>query len=330
MNKLLPFSVFIFCFLQTSAQGLYDLDSLRSIYITFDNPDWHQIMVDNWFAQNGEREPAEIIFNGNTYEDVAIRYKGNATFFIANDGDNPKLPLNIDMNDLNPDQDLMGFNKVKLANSMFDPTILRDVLGFKIYRDYMPAPEANWVKVYIDNEYIGLYPNTESVNRQFLDKHFDYKDGVFFKCDPSSQFGSSGPWLSPDLAWYGADSSNYYERYDLKSDYGWTALVHFLDILNNHPEDLETVLNIDRALWYLAVSTAISNYDAYNGLYIHNYYLYQHENGLFQFIPWDVSESFIGFLFGTGWLTPQELYEWDIFLKNDPIRLMKTELYWNM
>ena len=84
------------------------------------------------------------------------------------------------MNDIVDDQSLMGFNKVKLANSFFDPTMLRDVLGFKIYRDYMPAPEANWMKVYIDDEYIGLYPNTESINRQFLEKHFDSFNLILF------------------------------------------------------------------------------------------------------------------------------------------------------
>ena len=319
MKKIIYIFLLLPFFLSNiSAQSLYDQQTLRDIYIEFENPDWHSILAESWTNQTGLREEATLMVDGVTYEDVAIRYKGNATFFLANQQDNPKLPLNIDMDDINPNQDLLGFNKIKLANSFFDPTILRDVLGFQIYREYVPAPEANWMKVHIDSQYIGLYPNTESINKQFLNKHFDYKNGVLFKCDPASQFGSNDVWESPDLAWYGSDSTTYYNSYDLKSDHGWGELLGLIDILNNSPDELPNVLNIDRALWYLAVSTAIANYDSYNGLYIHNYYLYKHENGLFQFLPWDVSEAFVGILLINDFFTAEQLYEWDIFLENDP------------
>ncbi|MFT4761948.1 MAG: hypothetical protein ACI9XO_004608 [Paraglaciecola sp.] len=299
------------------SQGLYDTDTLRSIYLDFENPDWNTTLTDNWFIQNGERELATLEMDGITYDSVAVRYKGNATFFLADDNNNPKKPLNIDMNDFIDDQNLLGLKKIKLANSIFDPSALRDVLGFQIYRNYMPAPKANWLKVYIEGNYIGLYPNTEAINKQFLTKHFDYKKGVLFKCDPDSQYGSSTAWKSANLAWYGSDSTAYYERYDLKSDNGWAELLNLMDILNNSPEDLESVLNIDRVLWYLATSTVIANFDSYNGFYMHNYYLYLHENGLFQILPWDVSESFVGILLGAGGLG-EASYEWDIFNEGDP------------
>lgn len=309
----------LLCFSALQAQDLYDVDSLRSIYIAFNNPDWHDIMVENWNLENGERELATLVMNGIAYDSVAIRYKGNATFFWATETSNPKIPLNIDMNDYIDEQTLMGFKKVKLANSFFDPTALRDVLGFQIYGDYMPSPEANWMKVYIEDEYIGLFPNTEAINRQFLERHFDFDQGALFKCDPSSQFGSTTAWESSDLAWYGADESEYYGRYNMKSEEGWADLVNLIDILNNSPEDLETVLNIDRAIWHLAVSTVVANYDTYNGFYMHNYYLYQHENGLFQMLPWDVSEVFGGALLGVGAVPDDEFYEWDILNEDDPL-----------
>lgn len=319
MKTIIGITVILFCSAFTlKGQELYDLNTVRSIYLEFENPNWHDTLTASWFEQSGHRELASLEMDGEVYDSVAIRYKGNATFYLANDSDNPKLPLNIDMNDENPDQDLLGFNKIKLANSFFDPSYLRDVLGFSIYRQYMPTPEANWMEVFVDGNYLGLYPNTESINKQFLEKHFDYKDGVLFKCDPATQFGSSEPALSPNLAWFGNDSTTYYTGYDLKSDHGWAELLNLMDILNNSPEDLETVMNVDRLIWYLAVSTAIANYDSYNGLYIHNYYLYQHENGLFQVLPWDVSESFVGILLLNGITNDAGLYNWDIFLDNDP------------
>ncbi|MFT4661231.1 MAG: hypothetical protein ACI8XB_001504 [Patiriisocius sp.] len=298
------------------SQSLFDIETLRSINIDFLNSDWDSTLVANWHSDNGERELATLEMDGIIYDSVAVRYKGNATFYWADETNNPKKPLNIDMNDFVSGQNLLGSKKIKLASSMFDPSVLRDVLGFKIYRDYMPSPEANWMKVSVEGEYLGVYPNTQAINKQFLNQHFDYNDGVLIKCDPAAQYPADSE--SSDLAWLGTDSTLYYSKYDLKSDNGWAEMVNLMDILNNSPEDLESVLNIDRVLWYLAVSTVTANYDSYNGFYMHNYYLYLHENGLFQILPWDVSEIFIGSLIDNGIVQGDEMYEWDIFNQSDP------------
>lgn len=54
------------------------------------------------------------------------------------------------------------------------------------------------------------------------------------------------------------------------------------------------MLNVDRVLWFFAVNSVILNEDAYNTMYLHNYYVYQLGDGRFQIIPWDLSESFVG------------------------------------
>lgn len=306
------------------AQGLYDIPTVRSIYIDFENPNYDAILKAGWLQESGHRELATLTMDGTTYDSVAIRYKGNSTFAVPRDQNNPKIPLNIDMDDYIDQQDLLGFDKIKLANGFFDPTMVREVLAYTIYRRYMPASLANHMKVYVEGNYLGMYVNTESVNKDFLKKHFDYKKGVLFKCDPQAQFGSNDPWLEPDLKWYGPDSATYYSRYDLKTDNGWTELLHLIDVLNHDPDSLPTVLNIDRAMWYLAVSTVIANYDTYNGVYIHNYYLYKHKNGLFQMIPWDLSESFIGAISGASGLSNQQLYRWDPFVATKGLPLMNV------
>ena len=50
------------------------------------------------------------------------------------------------------------------------------------------------------------------------------------------------------------------------------------------------------------VNQVISNLDTYNGYYVHNYYLYQREDGLFNMIPWDLSESFVSVYYGLEFL----------------------------
>ncbi len=294
-----------------NAQGLYDVPTLRSIHIQFENPAYDSVLKAGWFLENGHRELASLQMDGTTYDSVAIRYKGNSTFFIPQDMGNPKIPYNISMDEHISNQELLGFDKIKLANGLFDPTMVREVLASSIYRRYMPASLVNHVKLHVQGRYLGVYVNTEAVNKAFLKKHFDYKKGVLFKCDPTAQYGSGDPFLEPDLRWYGPDSSAYFPRYDLKSDEGWGALIELIDVINHRPTEIERVFNVDRALWYLAVSTVIANYDTYDGIFVHNYYLYLHENGQFQIIPWDLSESFIGALLGMQGQNANSLYTYD-------------------
>ena len=103
------------------------------------------------------------------------------------------------------------------------------------------------------------------------------------------------------------------------SDEGWEALLDLIETLNLNPQNLEDKLNIDRVLWAFAVNTVVSNLDTYNGYYVHNYYLYQDEQGRFQMIPWDLDNSFVGAIMGYSYWNPNEVYHFDPFFSSfDP------------
>lgn len=294
-------------------EGLFDHDSLRTIDIQFYDPNYHQLLVEGWETMSGLRLPASVsLSNGETLDSVAIRYKGNSTFAIANDNNNPKLPLNLDMNQIVSGQKLMDYKKVKLANSLFDPTFCKEIVAYDIYRRYLPSGQANFMKVNLQGDYLGLYVNTQAVDKQFLKQHFDEKDGVLFKCDPAGQFGQTGAAGTSNLAWLGEDTTLYYDHYTIKSDHGWTELMQLIASINSPLFPIDSMLNVDRVLWAFALNTVLLNLDSYNGLFQHNYYLYQTEDGLFQMIPWDMTESFVAALLN---FNPNidQLYEYDPF-----------------
>ena len=211
---------------------------------------------------------------------------------------------------------------MKLANAWIDPTFMKDITASNIYRMYLPSGEANLVKLHVQGNYLGVYVNTESINKQFLKKHFNEKSGPLFKCDDSDRFcdtagaPSSNGILDPDLYYLGDDSTLYYNSYDIKSDNGWSELLDFIYTLNYNFSQIDSVLNVDRTLWAFAVNSVISNLDTYNGYYIHNYYLYQTKDGLFQMIPWDLDNSFLGAILGT--TNPTTLYERDPYYCGSP------------
>lgn len=310
-------------------QDLYDLYTLREITIKFYNPNYHQTLINRYNAGDKTRLPATLEMDGVLYDSVAVRYKGGLSFKIpAHDG-NLKYPLNIAMDKHIDGQNLLGYKKLKLGNLMTDPTAVREAVAYHIYRKYTTAPKSNMMIVNIgivgqEASYHGLYSSTESINKDFLKAHFDSKKGPLVKCDPNPSASDSicdnsglGNGLEkeqiepqPDLNWYGPDTCQYYANYQMKRDYGWKELVKLIDVLNNNDEVLHEYLNIDGVLWYMAVSAVILNKDTYFGQHAKNYYLYQHQDGLWHMLPWDVNECFGGLMGGAGGGANYNVLKW--------------------
>ena len=300
--------------LYDSPAGFFDEDSIRDIYLEFYDPNYHSYLVNAWYYNPDERIPATLTLNGIVYDSVGVRYKGNSTFCLPNDNSNHKVPYNIDFNYFIDSQKVLGYKKMKLANAWMDPTFVKDITASNIYRNYLPSGEANLVKLHVQGNYLGLYVNTESINKQFTKKHFDEKSGPLFKCDNIDRFcdtANAPASYPPSLIYLGNDSTLYYNSYDMKSDNGWEQLVNLIKVLDLDFQNIDSVLNVDRTLWAFAVNSVISNLDTYNGYYIHNYYLYQTKDGLFQMIPWDLDNSFSGAIMGFDYFNQSNIYEYD-------------------
>ena len=323
--------------------GIFDTGILRTMFIDFEDANYHNTLVDAFFENPALRIPATVSIDDITVDSVAVRYKGNSTFCLPNDNGSPKLPYNLDFNFWSDESDLMGYKKIKLANAWLDPTFAKEYMAALIYRRYLPTPEVNLLALNTQGNYTGLYVNTESINKQFLKKHFSEQDGALFKCDPSGVFciQTGAEHIPPTMQWLGTDSTDYYDSYVLKSEHGWAELQDLINTVNNDPENISDKLNVDRVLWALAVNQVVSNLDTYNGYYVHNYYLYLTENGLWQMIPWDLDNSFIGAILGWDYYSPEVLYEYNIYdgadaseekplthlLLNDPLYLKQYEAH---
>jgi len=274
-------------------QELYDPYTVHSINIEFYNPGYDSILQARWDLDDKTYELADITVNGVTYDSVGARYKGNSTFFLARETGNSKFPFNIDIEHVHNDQDIMGYEKLKLSNALFDVTFVKETLGYLLEGLYLPTPQAGYMNVSVNGAIMGLYVNVESINKQFLRKHFGNDQGTFFKCEPQFHFGED--YLAfPDLKWYGADSNAYaYQKgYEMKSDHGWTDLLELIYTLNYNIDNIEEILNVDRVLWFFAASTVMPDLDNYFWFVPHNFYLYQNASGQFEIIPWDKDHTF--------------------------------------
>jgi len=286
MKKHWLFLVLICLFVELKAQSFYDQNVIQKIEIFFAESNWDYKLDTAKAGAESYIMAQKVIINGVVFDSVGVKYKGNSTYRASQ----IKNPFHIEL-DTYKDQHYQGYTDIKLSNAAKDPSFLREVISYDILRKYMPASLCNYANVYVNGIHLGLYPNAESVTKKFVSKHFYSNNNSFFKCNPIAGAGP-GNSAKPNLLYLGKDSSVYFPAYEMKSDNGWNELINLCDILNNRPQEIEKVLNIDRTLWMLAFNNLFVNLDSYIGGFAQNYYLYKDNSGRFNPIVWDLNESF--------------------------------------
>lgn len=303
MNRFIQLIAMLLILGSASAQkDLYDLQHLVEIRLTFEETNWHEALDSLKERGRDERLVADVTVDGKSYPDAGVRYKGNSSYFNVRNAGGRKLPFNIKVDFVNKKARLPGgFVTLKLSNVFRDPSFMREVLSYEIARRYMPAPHANFAKVFVNDEYLGLYNLSESVDDDFLKEYYGDDDGVFFKCDPNwhaSSPSSCQRGNNASLQYLGQDSVCYYSLYELKSKEergGWAELLTLTQAINKQAEGLDQMMNMNEVLWMLAFNNVLVNLDSYLGRLCHNYYLYRDEANIWHPIVWDMNLSFGGF-----------------------------------
>jgi spore coat protein CotH len=278
-----------------SQEDFYSLNNIPEIRMTFREKNWKQLLDTLIFTGDGKgRLLGEVLIDGQLLTDVGIRYKG---FSSVNPGDR-KNPFSIELDYKIAGKNYQGFTSIKLSNVIEDPSFIREVLSYRIARKYMPASRANFANVYVNDTLIGLYTNVEAVDKSFIARHYPSNTNSFFKGDPLHLVYPFGQNANLGFT-HGTDSTAYIPYYAIESDYGWSDLYNLINVLNNEPDSLYKVLNIDETLWMHAFNFVLLNLDSYIG-YAQNYYLYEDDFGRFNPIVWDLNMSLGSFRHSDG------------------------------
>lgn len=270
----------------SSSQTFYDINTIQTIEINFTQSNWDYMLDTATSGAESYIMANWVKINGVQFDSAGVKYKGNSSYNASQ----VKNPFHISL-DAFKDQDYQGYTDVKLSNVAKDPSFVREVLSYSILRQYMNAPLSNYAKVYVNGTFIGLYVSSESVSKKFVEDHFYSKDRAFFKCNPP---GGAGPGTTsrPNLVYLGTDSTLYYSAYEMNSDQGWEDLIALCDSLSSNINNIEKILDVDKALWMIAFDNTLVNLDSYIGGFTQNYYLYRDHNGRFNPVVWDLNESF--------------------------------------
>lgn len=282
---------------------LFDDSMVRRIDVTIAPEDFADMQADlDSIAANNDwgldpiYVPADIEFEGSTWWQVGVRYKGNSSLHSAVQQGVDKLALRLkfdEFEDANPDlldQRFHGFKKMTFSNGFKDDSLIRDKLGGDIFRAAgVPVARSAFVRVYVDTgdgaNYWGLYTMVEDPSNKMLDSQFADGSGNLYK--PDGQ---------------GAQLASFVEGAMIKKtneeEADFSDVQTLIDVLNGGSgeswrAELESVFDVDGFLTVLAVNQSMVNWDSY-GWMTHNYYLYADpSDGLIKWIPWDLNESLI-------------------------------------
>jgi hypothetical protein len=241
------------------AQDLYDTTVLRTFAIQFDDPNWLQLLRNNYASQT--LILADLVVDGVTYPDVGVRIRGN-TSYTALPAGSEKFSLKIDVDFTDPDADVMGYNNINLNNGFRDPTFLREVTYNNFVAQLIPNPRANHVLVTLNGQNWGVYINVQQPNKSMLRDYFSSDDGVRINCANNP----NGPGLR-----YNGTSPAGYTAYEIQDDGGLAnplqTLIDTTNAITNTPlvawPYIDGLFAIDPSTWSVVLENLLTDDDSY-------------------------------------------------------------------
>ena len=250
--------------------------------------------------QNPVWVEAEIAFEGEIWEHVGIRFKGNSSLRSTWGMGSLKLPFKLDFDQYEDDypetedQRFYGFKQLSFGSNFHDDSLLREKIAADLFRDAgVPAAQTAFYAVSIDYGngpvYVGLYTAVEVVDDTVIETQFSADDGNVYKPEGAGATFAAGSF-----------SEASFDKETNQDENDYSDILALYDTLHDQsrisdPESwrqgLEEVFDVDGFLNWLAVNTVIENWDTY-GVMSHNYYLYHDpESEQLVWIPWDNNES---------------------------------------
>lgn len=288
-------------------KGFYSLDNVDDVYLEFSEDNWFEQLesirsaeLQNSGQSSAERLSATLTYDDKTIEGVGVQFKGFTSFYRAD----TRKSFDIDLDFTDEEADIDGYDKLNLNNAFEDPTYIREVLYSTEIRKHTPAARSNFINLYINGEFWGMYSNTQQLDKKFLKQWFSSNDGANFRA--AREQGSN-------LSHLGADANAYEQAFQLKS--GGDVEVPYAvfseptrlvdNITAETVDDLNQVMDVDGTLWFLAYEILFGDDDSYAWKGGMDYMLYFDE-GTGRILPYEVDGNSV------------MIKEFDLFMQETP------------
>ncbi|PYS56199.1 MAG: hypothetical protein DMG13_00615 [Acidobacteria bacterium] len=208
---------------------------------------------------------------------------------------NIKPSFKIEFNRYESQNTFLGLRSVVLRADTQDASLMHERVAMTFFRKLgIPASRESHTRLYINDQYAGLYTIVEDVDPIFLQRNFGESDGYLYSYE----------WVFPwTFGYLGPDASGY-SPLPLKPE---NNLIHFdsgpieamVRTINEAPDSqfsatLSQYIDLNALFRELAAESFVAEQDGIIGDYaLNNFFLYRFQNTIRStFIPWDKSNTF--------------------------------------
>ena len=235
--------------------------------------------------------PADLEWRGLRVRSVGIRSRGNGSRNAT------KLGLRVDFNRYVGGQEFLGLGSLVLDNLWQDASMVREHVAMALFaRLGQPSSRESFARVFINDEYEGVYSLVEPVDSRFLSRALGERDGYLFEYR----------WL---LAYYfedlGDDLGAYATLFEAENHEreprttAYTPIREMVRVINDASDaqwkaTANRFVDLRQFVTLAAIEAFLSEWDGLTGYAgVNNFYLYR-RSGSDQhvFIPWDRDHAF--------------------------------------
>lgn len=245
----------------------------------------------------------DISLGDEVWTNVGFRFKGNSSLAGAWGSGSLKIGFRLNFDKFEDDypeinnQRFYGFKKLSFSSNWNDDSFLREKVVADVFREAgVPAAQTAFYAIYIDYGegplYFGLYTAVEAIDDTVIQTQFEDDSGNLYKPEGTGATFAAGSFS--EASFEKQTNSNAADYSDILALFEALHAETRLTDPNTWRANLESVLDVDAFMRWLAVNTVIQNWDTY-GAMAHNYYLYNDPtSGLLTWIPWDHNLSLSG------------------------------------
>jgi hypothetical protein len=263
---------------------IFDDTRLHQVTLTMSPEDWQSILDD---SRGDEDRHATISYDGVVLEEVGVRPSGETSRFPGN----PKMSVRIGFDAFAGHGAFGGVKELKLKGQWDDSSMMRDGLAKFVYRSTVPTGQEAYGRLVVNGELRGLYAVLEMWDTESIKGRYSEPLGPLYR------IRGGAPPLDP-YKYISADAAAYmplpWEPHIKHATRGDDVIGAFLGSLANTPAMIETVIDMDTLLGYLAASTLIQSADGMvgdSGVQDH-YQYFDAASGKFFTLPWDPDKTF--------------------------------------
>jgi spore coat protein H len=236
---------------------------------------------------------ADLAWNSIKVRNVGIRSRGQGSR-------NPIKPgLRVDIAHYTTGQTFVGLSSITLDNIWQDDSQLRERLAFTMFEKIgLPAPRESFCRLYINNEYQGLYAITEEIDGKFTTRVTGEADGTVFEY----HWAADAIWRAEDLGSIAAYKPRLEPRtHTLEADSTLYNPIVALFKEVNGPDDavwrsrVEQYIDLNQFMTHMAVEEFIGENDGVLGYAgMNNFYLYRDQGTVkHRLFVWDKDQAFL-------------------------------------